>query len=50
MSEKDKESKGPGALKKFFGGNKSKSCCCGMKIEEVKEEKTEEKAETAEKK
>ena len=50
MSEKNKESKGLGGIKKLFGGNKGKSCCCGMKIEEVKEEETKEKAEAAERK
>jgi len=50
MSEKNKEEKGvSGTIKRLFGSNKGK-CCCGMKIEEVKEEETKEKTESTEKK
>jgi len=48
--DKSKDSEGlPGAIKRFLRG-KSGGSCCKVRIEEVEEEKTEDKAETTEKK
>jgi len=50
-SEKSKDSEGlQSAIKKFFRVKGSGSCCCKIGIEEVEEEKTEDKAKTTEKK
>ncbi len=49
-NEKSKDSEGlQGAIKKFFGV-KGSGTCCKIRIEEVEEEKTEDKAKTTEKK
>lgn len=50
-SEKSKDSEGlQGAIKRFFKVKGGGSCCCKVRIEEVEEEKTEDKAKTTEKK
>ncbi len=50
-NEKSKDSEGlQGAIKKFFGVKSGGSYCCKIRIEEVEEEKTEDKAKTIEKK
>jgi len=50
-NEKSKDSEGlQGAIKKFFGVKGGGSCCCKIRIEEVEEEKTGDKAKTIEKK
>jgi len=49
-NEKSKDSEGlQGAIKKFFGV-KGSGTCCKIRIEEVEEEKTEDKVKTTEKK
>lgn len=49
--EKSKDSEGlQGALKRFFRVKGSGSCCCNIRIEEVEEEKAEDKAKTSGKK
>jgi len=50
-SEKSKDSEGlQEAIKRFFRVKGGGSCCCKIGIEEVEEEKTEDKAKTTEKK